>query len=177
MRSLLLLPTIAAALRMPIVDIPSGTSLSRGAFIQAASLSLAAAALPAHAAELSGGGKACTDPRGMCSDAGKTQLAAYDQMLLSRAKDELSEMAAEVPSRAAAYDECKRLVALTLDLDWSALGDAAKTYDPEKASTKKLIAGVQQKDPKATAKAVLDLADDLDVAAFSSAGTGQPALR
>ena len=37
--------------------------------------------------------------------------------------------------------------------------------------------GVQKKDPKLSAKAVLDLADDLDVTAFTSAGSGQPSLR
>ena len=181
MRSLLLLlPTFVAALRLPIVEFSNAgafNSPSRGAFVRAAGLGLAAAALPAHASEMYTASTSCTDPRGMCSGSGKSALASYDQMLLARAKDELDEMSKEEPSKAAVYDECKRLVALILDLDWPALQLAVKKLDPEKDTTKRLVSGVQKQDPKITAKAILDLADDLDVAAFSSAGSGQPALR
>ena len=78
------------------------------------------------------------------------------------------------PAEVALYDECKRLVTLLLVLDWASLEAAAKKLDPAQGSTKRLAAGIQKKDPKIAAKAVLELAEDLDVAAFTSAGTGQP---
>ena len=74
-----------------------------------------------------------------------------------------------VPVSAAAIFETKAAVL--------SISGKKKKLDPEKDTTKRLVSGVQKQDPKITAKAVLDLADDLDVAAFSSAGTGQPALR
>lgn len=74
------------------------------------------------------------------------------------------------------YNECKRLVGLVLELDWKSLESAAKKLDPSASSTKKLTAAIQKKDPKGSAKAVLAIAEDLDVAQYSSDGTGAPAL-
>lgn len=78
------------------------------------------------------------------------------------------------PAEVALYDECKRLVSLLLVLDWASLDAAAKKLDPSQGSTKRLTKGIQSKDPKISAKAVLEIAEDLDVSAFTSAGTGQP---
>merc|ERR1712188_309724 len=115
--------------------------------------------LPARA-ELYSSASECTGV-GICSSNGYTQLAAYDEMLLKRTSDELKEMS-EGASEAqlAVYDECQRLVALLLNLDWKGLDATVKKLDPSKSSTKKLATGVQKKDPKLSAKAVLELADD-----------------
>ena len=87
-----------------------------------------------------------------------------------------SEMSEGAPAaQVAVYDECKRLVSLILELDWKSLDTAAQKLDQSRSSTKKLTAGIDKKDPKITAKAVLEIAEDLDVAAFTSAGTGTPA--
>ena len=75
----------------------------------------------------------------------------------------------------ALYKECKRLVSLILELDWKSLKEAEQKLDQSRSSTKKLAAGIDKKDPKITAKAVLEIAEDLDVAAFPSAGPGPPA--
>ena len=112
----------------------------------------------------------------MCSGAAKTSLASYDVMLLKRSTDELNEMSEGAPAaKKAGYDECKRLINLVLDLDWKSLDTAAKQLDQSLGSTKRLSTGIQKKDPKTVAKAVLEIAEDLDVSSFTSAGTGQPA--
>ena len=70
------------------------------------------------------------------------------------------------PAEVALYDECKRLVSLLLVLDWASLDAAAKKLDPSQGSTKRLTKGIQSKDPKISAKAVLEIAEDLDVGPF-----------
>jgi len=171
--ALLLVPT---AVTLPMqrtvsMNAPS-VGVSRRSIISAASAAgLSLVALPVHA-ELYSTAASCT-ASAVCTGTGKTNLAAYDLMLLNRASDELDEMIKDAPAeKMAGYKECKRLVGLVLDLDWKSLEAAAKTLDPSQSATKKLFLGIQKKDPKTAAKSVLEIAEDLDVSTFSSAGTG-----
>ena len=169
--ALLLVISQSVALR-PAVRPPGTSSVttSRRSIIHAAGLSLVAPALPVHA-ELYSSASSCT-AGAVCSGSGRTALAAYDEMLLKRTTEELTEMAADTPAKKPVYDECQKLVDLVLQLDWKALEASAKGLDQSADSTKKLLAGIKKQDPKIAAKAVLDIADDLDVSQFTSAGTG-----
>ena len=147
--------------------------LTRASFIQTAGLSLLTP--PAAHAEMFTAAGDCTGV-GMCSGSAKTSLAAYDEMLLKKTTEELNEMSEGASAaKTAGYDECKRLVNLVLELDWRSLDDAAKKLDQSLGSTQRLNTGIKKKDPKVTAKAVLEIAEDLDVSGYTSAGTGQPA--
>lgn len=166
--ALLLGIQLSVALRLP-----GNLKLTRGAFVNAAGLSLLIP--PAAHAEMFSTAADCTGI-GMCSGSAKTQLASYDAMLLKKTADELNEMSeGATGAKADGYAECKRLVSLVLELDWKALDDAAKKLDQELGSTQRLSNGIKKKDPKTTAKAVLEIAEDLDVIGYTSAGTGQPA--
>ena len=159
-------------------DIHNGLIISRRSIVHSAAglgILAAAPALPAHA-ELYTTAADCTGI-GMCSGNAKVQLASYDVMLLKRSTDELNEMSEGASEgKKAGYEECKRLINLVLDLDWASLDAAAKKLDASLDSTKRLSKGIKAKDPKTVAKAVLEIAEDLDVSTFTSAGTGQPAM-
>ena len=160
---------LSVALRVPA---PVALKCTRGSFLSAAGLGLL---IPpaAHAEIFSAAGDCTTE--GICSKNAKTQLASYDVLLLEKTTEGLNEMSEGASGATlAGYEECKRLVALVLDLDWKSLEKAASKLDQSQGSTQMLVGGIKKKDPKTTAKAVLRIADDLDVLGYSSAGTGSP---
>lgn len=93
-------------------------------------------------------------------------------LLLSCARGRDEMIKASPPEKLAGYNECKRLIGLVLELDWKSLEKASKALDPSQSATKRLVTGIQKKDPKTAAKSVLEIAEDLDVSTFTSAGTG-----
>lgn len=170
--ALLIGTQLSAALRVPA---PGALKITRSSFIHAAGLGLLVP--PAAQAEMFTTAADCTGI-GMCSGAAKTQLASYDVMLLEKAKTEIGEMSeGATGAKASGFDECKRLVGLVLDLDWKSLDAAASKLDPSQGSTQRLSKGIKAKDPKITAKAVLEIAEDLDVTtSIRDPLVGQPAM-
>ena len=66
----------------------------------------------------------------------------------------------------AGFEECKRLISALLELDWKSVDTAVKKLDPTLSTTQKLAAAVKKQDPKIASRAVLEIAEDLDVAPY-----------
>jgi hypothetical protein len=100
---------------------------------------------------------------------GKKELASYDALLLEKASEEISSMIEGTSGeKRSELEECKRLISLVLKLDWQQIAEATKKRDQSLGTTQKLNAAIKKEDPKVASRAILELAEDLDVAEYVS---------
>ena len=100
---------------------------------------------------------------------GKKELASYDALLLEKASEEISSMIEGTSGeKRSELEECKRLISLVLKLDWQQIAEATTKRDQSLGTTQKLNAAIKKQDPKVASRAILELAEDLDVAEYIS---------
>ena len=154
--SVLMFPTFASSMRL------SSDSISRRTVALRAAASGLALAMqrPAFAVVVCDG----TTKSGC-----KAELASYDALRLTKAKQQLDDMleGASEGTRASLL-ECRRLMSLVLVYDWAALDVAAKQRDASLSTTKELVAAIKKQDPRTAAKVILELADDLEVERYTT---------
>ena len=140
---------------------PNGLKLGVMSRRAAGGLCAAALMLPTTKSALAGGE--------LYTSYGKKELASYDELLLNKASDEISSMIEGTSGdKRAGLEECKRLISLLLVLDWQQIAEATKKRDQSLGTTQKLNAAIKKQDPKVASRAVLELAEDLEVAEYVS---------